>query len=87
MTTQQQTSVDQKTLEQLCINTIRTLAMDGVQKANSDIQVRQWLSPLLPICSGHATCTTIHAILHGSTATVLFSRPATRPCFYIACSI
>src|ERR1044071_10274049 len=24
-----------KTLDQLCINTIRTLAMDGVQKANS----------------------------------------------------
>ena len=27
--------VKNKTLEQLCINTIRTLAMDGVQKANS----------------------------------------------------
>ncbi|MGE0101763.1 MAG: transketolase [Blastocatellales bacterium] len=26
---------DQKTLDQLCVNTIRTLAMDGVQKANS----------------------------------------------------
>ncbi len=26
---------DQKSLDQLCINTIRTLAMDGVQKANS----------------------------------------------------
>lgn len=35
MTTQQQTQVQQHTLEQLCINTIRTLAMDGVQKANS----------------------------------------------------
>ncbi|GCE13432.1 transketolase [Tengunoibacter tsumagoiensis] len=35
MTTQQHTPVDHKTLEQLCINTIRTLAMDGVQKANS----------------------------------------------------
>ncbi len=28
-------STDQKKLEQLCINTIRTLAMDAVQKANS----------------------------------------------------
>ena len=35
MTIQQQTPIRQKTLEQLCINTIRTLAMDGVQKANS----------------------------------------------------
>src|SRR5579884_1387458 len=35
MTTQEQAPVEQKTLEQLCINTIRTLAMDGVQKANS----------------------------------------------------
>lgn len=35
MTTQQQTHLDEKKLEDLCINTIRTLAMDGVQKANS----------------------------------------------------
>ncbi len=35
MTTQEQIPVQQNTLEQLCINTIRTLAMDGVQKANS----------------------------------------------------
>ncbi len=35
MTTQQQTPVESSTLEQLCINTIRTLSMDGVQKANS----------------------------------------------------
>src|SRR5688500_15329845 len=37
MTTQQQSPVETHTLEleQLCINSIRTLAMDGVQKANS----------------------------------------------------
>lgn len=35
MTTQEQTPAQQRTLEELCINTIRTLAMDGVQKANS----------------------------------------------------
>lgn len=35
MTTQQQAPVEQHVLEQLCINTIRTLSMDGVQKANS----------------------------------------------------
>jgi transketolase len=29
------TSIDTKTLDQLCVNTIRTLSMDGVQKANS----------------------------------------------------
>ena len=29
------TSSDKKTLDQLCINTLRTLAMDMVQKANS----------------------------------------------------
>src|ERR1700716_2762005 len=35
MTTQQEAPVEQSTLEQLYINTIRTLSMDGVQKANS----------------------------------------------------
>lgn len=35
MTTQQDAPVEQSTLERLCINTIRTLSMDGVQKANS----------------------------------------------------
>lgn len=35
MTTQEQIPEQTGTLEQLCINTIRTLAMDGVQKANS----------------------------------------------------
>ncbi|HLZ63618.1 MAG TPA: transketolase [Ktedonosporobacter sp.] len=35
MATQQQTPVGKNTLEELCINTIRTLAMDAVQKANS----------------------------------------------------
>ncbi|GHO45141.1 transketolase [Ktedonospora formicarum] len=35
MTTQQQSPVQEQTLEELCINTIRTLSMDGVQKANS----------------------------------------------------
>ena len=35
MAIQDKTSTPQTTLEQLCINTIRTLAMDSVQKANS----------------------------------------------------
>src|SRR5579859_1568418 len=35
MATQQQTPVGKNTLEELCINTIRALAMDAVQKANS----------------------------------------------------
>jgi transketolase len=35
MTTQEKSPIEQNTLEQLCINTIRTLSMDGVQKANS----------------------------------------------------
>src|SRR5689334_8539208 len=37
MTTQQSTYIEEgnQAFEQLCINTIRTLAMDGVQKANS----------------------------------------------------
>ncbi len=35
MSVQQKTTTQQQTLEQLCINTIRTLAMDGVQQANS----------------------------------------------------
>src|SRR5947199_6297637 len=35
MTTHQQAPVENKTLEQLCINTIRTLPLDGVQTASS----------------------------------------------------
>jgi transketolase len=35
MATEQQMAVEAKTLEDLCINTIRTLSMDAVQKANS----------------------------------------------------
>ncbi|HTK11700.1 MAG TPA: transketolase [Ktedonobacteraceae bacterium] len=35
MTVQQESTVQQSQLETLCINTIRTLAMDAVQKANS----------------------------------------------------
>jgi hypothetical protein len=35
MTIQEKSPIEQNTLEQLCINTIRTLSMDGVQKANS----------------------------------------------------
>ncbi|GHO95564.1 hypothetical protein KSF_056120 [Reticulibacter mediterranei] len=35
MTIQEQTPIQKNTLEELCINTIRTLSMDGVQKANS----------------------------------------------------
>jgi transketolase len=35
MTVQQESPVQNKQLEELCINTIRVLAMDGVQKANS----------------------------------------------------
>ncbi len=35
MTVQQESPVQQSQLEELCINTIRALAMDGVQKANS----------------------------------------------------
>jgi transketolase len=35
MATEQQMAVEAKTLENLCINTIRTLSMDAVQKANS----------------------------------------------------
>jgi transketolase len=35
MTIQEETPIQSSTLEQLSINTIRTLAMDGVQKANS----------------------------------------------------
>jgi transketolase len=35
MTIQEQTPIQKNTLEELCINTIRTLSMDGVQKANA----------------------------------------------------
>jgi len=42
-------------LDQLCINTIRTLSIDAVQQANPGIPVRRWGSPLWCTPSGTAS--------------------------------
>ena len=52
-------------LDLLCINTVRTLAMDAVQKANSGHPGRRWRWPRWRTSSGSATCATIRPIPTG----------------------
>jgi transketolase len=59
-------------LREKCINTIRFLAVDGVEKANSDIRACPWRLRLWLIISGPRSCATIPGIPNGPTGTVLF---------------
>ncbi len=45
------TPTDTRQLEELCVNTIRTLSMDAVQKANSGHPGARWRSPRWRTCS------------------------------------
>ena len=45
------TATDTRALDELCINTIRTLSMDAVQKANSGHPGRRWAWPRSRTCS------------------------------------
>jgi len=47
-------------LDQLCINTIRCLSIDSVQKANAGHPGAPWVRRLWLTCCGTATCATIH---------------------------
>jgi len=69
-------------LDQLCINTIRTLSIDAVQKANSASRRTDGLAPVA-YCLWQQFCATTPKIPFGRTATVSCSPTDTRPC----CSI
>jgi hypothetical protein len=70
----------QDALDQLCINTIRMLAVDAVQKANSG-------HPGMPM--GTAPMAEFYGTTlptpHGPTGTGSSSLPATAPCSSTAC--
>ena len=67
-------------LDQLCINTIRTLRSMQCKKPNQDI--RACRSARLPwlTCCGRDSCVTIPEILDGKTAIDFFFRPGTARC-------
>ena len=57
---------DSKTLDQLCINTIRTLSMDAVQAANSGHPgTPMALGPRWPTLCGSTSCGLIRMIRSG----------------------
>ena len=68
-------------IDQLCIDTIRTLSMDAVQKANSRAPgpaAWAWRPP--PTCSTRGSWSTTRATRSGPTATASCCRPATARC-------
>ena len=72
---------DSKTLDQLCINTIRTLSMDAVQAANSGHPGTPMALAPVAYCSVAATsCGSIRRTRSGRTATASCCRPGTRRC-------
>lgn len=76
-----------KQLDQLCINTIRTLSMDAVQKANSGHPGAPMARPRQLMFFGNSSCATTRRIRIGPIATALSSPTGTRPCFCIHCFI
>ena len=67
-------------VDQLAINTIRTLAIDGVQKANSGHPGTPLEQLPPPMRCGKRSSATIHSNRGGLTATALFSPRATLRC-------
>ena len=81
MVATEQTLATGKQLDMLSINTIRTLAMDGVQQANSGhpgAPMALGARHLQPC--GSNSCATIPQIRYGPIATASSSRMATPPC-------
>ncbi len=73
-------------IDQLCINTIRTLAMDAVQQANSGHPGTPMALAPVAYCFGSAFSATILKIPSGPTVTALSFPMATPPCCFIRCS-
>ena len=73
-------TTDKLPIDQLAINTIRTLAMDAVQQANSGHPgTPMALAPVVYLC-GSTSCASIPRIRSGRIATASCSRTATRRC-------
>ena len=75
-----ETIIMSESLDQLCINTIRMLSVDAVEKANQATQGRPWGWRRRLICYGRASSNIIRAIRHGPIATGLSCPPATPRC-------
>lgn len=74
------------TIEELSINTIRTLSMDAVQAANSGHPGTPMAMAPVGIASGKTTCASIPTIPSGRIAIVSSSRSVTLRCSSIHCS-
>jgi transketolase len=61
-------------LDLLCINTVRTLAMDAVQRRIPATPARRWRWHPSPTSSGSGTCATTQRIPSGRAATVMCYR-------------
>ena len=71
-------------LDELCINTIRTLAIDAIQAANSGHPERPWQWRRSAITSGNTCSTSTLRTRSGRTGTASCSRPATLRCCFSA---
>ena len=76
---------DHETLDELCVNTIRTLAMDAVQQANSGHPGTPMALAPVAYCFGSTSCDSTPAIRSGPTATASSCRSAMRPCCSTPC--
>ena len=74
-----------KPLDQLCVNTIRTLAMDAVQAANSGHPGTPMALAPVVYCLWHRILRFDPAIRSGPTATASCSRLAMRRCCFTRC--
>jgi Transketolase, thiamine diphosphate binding domain len=72
-------------MDQLCINTIRTLAMDAVQKANSGHPGTPMALAPVVYCLWQRFLRLIPAIRFGPTATASCCRSAMRRCCSTPC--
>nr|WP_245598743.1 hypothetical protein [Methylomicrobium lacus] len=75
-------------LDQLCINTLRTLSIDAVQQAQSGHPGTPMDAAPTAYCFyGSVFCATTRRTPTGRTATASCYRPITRRCCCIACFI
>ena len=74
-------------VEQLSVNTIRTLAIDAVQKANSGHPGLPMGAAPMAYVLWQNICATIPVILTGRTVTALCCRQVMAACFFTVCFI